>query len=102
MLIYEGTKTDSMQSIESETIAYEIEQKILSSMHRHTSINEFRAWENSLDAMYKVLNDQDIPCDAGIAIEYGYPIRKITIDNSYNLNDTIYGYVIGNMTVPIP
>lgn len=80
MLIYEGTKTDFMQSIESETIAYEIEQKILNSMHRHTSINEFRAWENSLDAMYKVLNDQDIPCDAGIAIEYNIPQTSKRVD----------------------
>ena len=80
MLIYEGIKTDFMRSIESETIAYEIEQKILNSMHRHTSMNEFRAWENSLDAMYKVLNDKDIPDNTGIAIEYNIPQTSKRVD----------------------
>lgn len=80
MLIYEGIKTDFMRSIESETIAYEIEQKILNSMHRHTSMNEFRAWKNSLDAMYKVLNDKDIPDNTGIAIEYNIPQTSKRVD----------------------
>ena len=80
MLIYEGIKTDFMKSIESETIAFEIEQKLLNSMHRHTSMNEFRAWENSLDAMYKVLNDDEIPSDAGIAIEYNIPQTSKRVD----------------------
>ena len=43
--------------------------------------------------------EMEFDYDAGIAIEYGYPIRKITIDNSYNLNDTIYGYVIGTFKI---
>ena len=42
-------------------------------MNRHTARNEFRAWENSLVYMYKVLNDNEIPQDVGIAIEYNIP-----------------------------
>ena len=49
-------------------------------MHRHTSMNEFRAWENSLDAMYKVLNDKDIPDNTGIAIEYNIPQTSKRVD----------------------
>ena len=68
MLIYEGIKDDFLSSVEQDTIAVEIENNIYERMHRHTAKNEFRAWENSMEYMYKVLNDQDIPSDAGIAI----------------------------------
>ena len=49
-------------------------------MNRHTARNEFRAWENSLEYMYKVLNDNEIPSDAGIAIEYNIPQTSKRID----------------------
>ena len=42
--------------------------------------DEFRAWENSMEYMYKVLNDQDIPSDAGIAIEYNIPQTSKRVD----------------------
>ena len=80
MLVYDGTKTDFLRSVEQDTIAWEIEQNIYEKMNRHTARNEFRAWENSLEYMYKVLNDQDIPSDAGIAIEYNIPQTSKRID----------------------
>lgn len=80
MLVYDGTKTDFLRSVEQDTIAFEIEQNIYEKMNRHTARNEFRAWENSLEYMYKVLNDQEIPQDAGIAIEYNIPQTSKRID----------------------
>lgn len=80
MLVYDGTKTDFLRSVELDTIAYEIEENIYQKMNRHTARNEFRAWENSLEYMYKVLNDNGIPQDAGIAIEYNIPQTSKRID----------------------
>ena len=80
MLVYNGTKTDFLRSVEQDTIAYEIEQNIYEKMNRHTARNEFRAWENSLEYMYKVLNDNEIPEDSGIAIEYNIPQTSKRID----------------------
>ncbi len=80
MLIYEGTKANFLSSVEQDTIAVEIENNIYERMHRHTAKNEFRAWENSMEYMYKVLNDQDIPSDAGIAIEYNIPQTSKRVD----------------------
>lgn len=80
MLIYEGTKSNFLKSVEQDTIASEIEQNIYERMHRHTAQNEFHAWENSMEYMYKVLNDQDIPLDAGIAIEYNIPQTAKRVD----------------------
>ena len=76
MLVYNGTKNDFMNSVENDTIAYEIQQKLIESMNRHTARNEFMSWENSLQYMYKVLNDKEIPIDSGIAIEYNSETQK--------------------------
>jgi len=80
MIVYDGTKSDFLTSVEQDTIAFEIEENIYQKMNRHTARNEFRAWENSLEYMYKVLNDQEIPQDAGIAIEYNIPQTSKRVD----------------------
>ena len=80
MLVYDGTKTDFLRSVEQDTIAYEIEENIYQKMNRRTARNEFRAWENSMEYMYKVLSDQEIPEDAGIAIEYNIPQTSKRVD----------------------
>lgn len=80
MLVYNGTKNDFMHSVENDTIAYEIQQKLIESMNRHTARNEFMSWENSLQYMYKVLNDKEIPIDSGIAIEYNIPQTSKRVD----------------------
>ena len=80
MIVYDGTKVDFLNSVENDTIAVEIENSIYTKMHRSTARNEFRSWENSLEYMYKVLNDNDIPNEAGIAIEYNIPQTSKRVD----------------------
>ncbi|CUO53610.1 Uncharacterized conserved protein [[Eubacterium] contortum] len=80
MIIYNGTKTEFLKSVEEDTIALEIEAGMYQKMNRHTASNEFRAWENSLEYMYKVLNDEEIPQNAGIAIEYNIPYTSRRVD----------------------
>lgn len=80
MIVYDGTKYDFLRSVENDTIAVEIENNIYTKIHRITARNEFRSWENSLEYMYKVLNDNEIPNDAGIAIEYNIPQTSKRID----------------------
>ena len=80
MIVYEGIKSDFLQSVESDTIAMEIEENVLTKLGRHTAKSEFRSWENSLEYMYKVLNDNDIPTDAGVAIEYNIPQTSKRVD----------------------
>ncbi len=95
MLVYDGIKTDFLRSVELDTIAYEIEENIYEKMNRRTVKNEFRAWENSLEYMYKVLNDDKIPNNAGIAIEYNIPQTSKRVDfliSGYDSND--HGNVI--------
>ncbi len=68
MIIYEGTKTDFIASVENDSIAVEVEKSILAKMGKHTPKSEIHSWENSLAYMYKVLQDDEIPQNAGIAI----------------------------------
>lgn len=80
MIVYDGVKTDFLASCENDSIAMEIEENILAKLGRHTPKSEFRSWENSLNYMYKVLNDDGIPADAGIAIEYNIPQTSKRVD----------------------
>ncbi len=80
MIVYSGLKSDFLSAVEEDSIAAEIEENIYSKMHRRTAQNEFRSWENSLEYMYKVLNDNAIPSDAGIAIEYNIPQTSKRVD----------------------
>ena len=80
MIVYDGLKSDFLNSVENDTIAIEIEQNILSKMGRHTQQGEFRSWVNSLNYMYKVMNDDDIPMNTGVAIEYNIPQTAKRVD----------------------
>lgn len=73
MIVYDGVKSDFLHSVEADTIALEVEQNILAKTGKHTAANEFLSWENSMQYMYKVMTDPEIPSDAGVAIEYNIP-----------------------------
>lgn len=80
MIVYDGNKTEFLKSVENDTIAVTIENNIYTKMKRRTAQNEFRSWENSLEYMYKVLNDNEIPDNSGIAIEYNIPQTSKRVD----------------------
>lgn len=91
MIIYDGLKTDFMKSVENETLADEIEAEIFEKMGRHTQKNEFMSWVNSMSRMYMVIKDDEIPNDAGIAIEYNIPQTAKRVDfiiSGYNEKST--------------
>ena len=91
MIVYDGLKRDFLHSVDNDTIALEIDKNILEKMGRHTVINEFQSWDNSMQYMYKVMNDPDIPDNAGVAIEYNIPQTAKRVDfmiSGYDINDS--------------
>ncbi|OWU99656.1 DUF2075 domain-containing protein [Fibrobacter sp. UWR2] len=80
MIVYSGIKSEFMNSVVNDTIALEVQNTIWQKMGRATPQNEFRAWENSLQYMFKVLSDEEIPSNAGIAIEYNIPQTSKRVD----------------------
>jgi DUF2075 family protein len=80
MLVYEGIKNEFLESVVNDTIAFQIEKNILKKLNRYTSKSEFISWENSMQYMYKVLNDKEIPENSGICIEYNIPQTSKRVD----------------------
>ena len=80
MIVYDGMKRDFMDSIFKDTLATEIKNRIWEKMHRHVSDSEFQSWNNSMNYMYSVLNDCEIPANAGVAIEYNIPQTAKRVD----------------------
>ena len=79
MLVYDATKKDFLNSVYHDTITDEILDKYLSHIGK-SSDNQIVSWQNSMQFMYKVLNDDTIPDDAGIAIEFNIPTTAKRID----------------------
>ncbi|MBF0579847.1 hypothetical protein IM774_08655 [Erysipelotrichaceae bacterium RD49] len=69
-----------MNDVAGGLIADIIDEQIKLKMHRTTGKSEMRSWSNSLNYMFFVLNDNQIPDDAGIAIEYNIPQTSKRVD----------------------
>ncbi|MCR5417188.1 MAG: DUF2075 domain-containing protein [Pseudobutyrivibrio sp.] len=80
MLIYNGTKRDFMQDTENDLLENKLYETIKRKMNRTTGLSELNSWRNSLKEMYITMNDQDIPQDVGVAIEYNIPQTSKRID----------------------
>lgn len=80
MIVYDGIKTEFLNSVMNGTIAEEVRQRIHEKMGRTTPKSEFDSWKNSLTRMYLVLSDASIPDHAGIAIEYNVPQTSKRVD----------------------
>lgn len=80
MIIYDGTKQDYLRRVDDDTIADFLSDQIKKKLHRTTGKAEYRSWVNSSNYMYKILNDVEIPNDAGVAIEYNIPQTSKRVD----------------------
>ena len=80
MLVYEGLKSDFRNAVKNQTIASEIEQTIFKKLGRRTQQSELNSWINSLTFMSEALDDDSIPSNAGIAIEYNIPLSAKRVD----------------------
>lgn len=90
MIVYSGLKKDFLQSTLNDEIAAEIERNVLERLGRHTPESELNSWRNSMQYMYKVMSDDGIPMDAGVAIEYNIPQTAKRVDfmiSGYDDND---------------
>ena len=76
MIVYHATKKQFVQDVFDNTIADDIDNAFYAHLGRHTSPNEKRSWQNSMQYMYKVMDSPQLPDDAGIAIEYQIPLTS--------------------------
>ncbi len=80
MIVYSSTKNGFSQDILDGVLVDKIEDAFFAHLGRHTSNNEIRSWNNSLQYMDRVLGDPAIPEDCGISIEYQIPLTSKRID----------------------
>jgi hypothetical protein len=80
MIVYSGNKTTFQQHVLENRIAEEILDAFEMVTGHKVSMNEFRAFQNSMMFMKNVLDDEDIPENAGVSIEYIVPLTSKRID----------------------
>jgi DUF2075 family protein len=80
MIVYQTNKSGFL----ADVFTKDIEEVILAAFRARTgrsvSAAEVRSWKESLLAVAKVLNDDGIPGECGVAIEYGVPQTSKRID----------------------
>ena len=80
MLVYSGDKREFLDDVFNDQIVEKIEDCLLNRMGRTVGQSEMRSWQNSMQFMYKVLLDEEIPSDSGVAIEFNIPQTSKRVD----------------------
>lgn len=80
MIVYQNNKSSFLKDAFTRDIEDVILIAFKSRTGRSVARSEVRSWKESLMAVAKVLNDEAIPGDCGVAIEYGIPQTSKRID----------------------
>lgn len=80
MIVYHSTKSGFLDTVFKQDIEAVIHATFRQRMGHGVSRAEVRSWRDSLLAMAKVLNDDAIPGECGVAVEYGIPQTSKRID----------------------
>ena len=93
MIIYESTKEHFVGDVVNEVLIDRLYNSYQEKIGR-TSISEIRSWENSLQKMSNVMQDEDIPNDASVAIEFNIPNTSKRVDFLIAGNDGDQDHVV--------
>ncbi|MCL4852880.1 MAG: DUF2075 domain-containing protein [Bryobacteraceae bacterium] len=80
MIIYHATKAGFLDDVFKRDIEAVILGSYAEATGRRVAPAQLRAWKESLFAMAQVLNDESIPDDCGLAVEYTIPQTAKRID----------------------
>lgn len=80
MIIYQATKTQFLHHALRDDIEDVVSRHFRSATGRGVGSSEINSWKHSLLEMAKVLQDEEIPAEAGVAIEYQMPQSSKRID----------------------
>lgn len=80
MIIYENTRGGFINDIRTGRIATKVQNAFERHGIHHNNDAEYRAWGNSLMFMRNVLDDDDIPEDVSLAVEYQIPLTSKRVD----------------------
>ena len=80
MLVYEGVKSGFINDVDLNLITDKILNRFKEVFQRSTSESEINSWRESMLRMRGVLADNEIPDNAGVAIEFNIPHTSNRID----------------------
>lgn len=80
MLVYEGVKSSFINDVDLNLITDKILTRFKEVFHRSTGESEVNSWRESMLRMRGVLADNEIPNNAGVAIEFNIPHTSNRID----------------------
>ena len=80
MIVYRSTKDGFTSDVDGGNIDAIILENFKAKLKHSTSHREVQSWWNSLNYMARVLGDDHIPGDAGVAIECQIPLTSKRID----------------------
>lgn len=80
MIVYQADKRQFLRDHDDRDIDEVIQARFQEVTGRRVPVAEVRSWRESLGFMAKVLRDDDIPDDTGLAVEYHIPQSSKRID----------------------
>ena len=80
MLVYHASKENFQEDVLGGKIADIVKEKLLEHGINDQNPAEFNAWTNSLMFMRMALENQAIPSEAEVAIEYQIPLTSKRVD----------------------
>ena len=80
MIVYSANKTQFLNDVLTNDIEGIVLKNVKQKLNRGVGIAEIRSWAASLVYMDRIMQDQQIPDDCGVAIEYQIPQTGKRID----------------------
>lgn len=80
MIVYQANKTQFISDVFSNDIENIVLNNVRRKLNRGAGASEIKSWANSLGFMERIMRDDQIPSDCGIAIEYQIPQTGKRID----------------------
>lgn len=80
MIVYQATKSQFLRQIQTTDIGEHLQDEFQKRLGRRVGVSELTSWRLSLQSMARVLLDDEIPADTGIAIEYNIPQTGKRVD----------------------
>jgi uncharacterized protein len=80
MIVYLAEKSQFLEDVGSNKIEERILAEFKRTYRRSVGDSEVASWRNSMGFMHRVVDDEAIPNDAGVAIEFGIPQTVKRID----------------------
>lgn len=80
MIVYLAKKHEFLDDVDSNKIEQRIDAEFRRTHKHSVGPSEVAAWKNSLAFMERIMRDDEIPDDAGVAIELGIPLSNKRID----------------------